>query len=223
MSEGQDEPVEFFYGADARLDVLHQRLRTIYPPSFDIDRLEVDLVKKLLQSVEYRSAEFRERLTDGRLYDPDSIDQLPTEDGQAHIDARTIRARPSLDEVTPYGVRWRGSVDRRKDWMTTLSGFSELLSSRASPAEEGTPNSGRAPLAPLVDQLTKAAQPLAFQVVFQRKADWSRHARRRSGALLAGKDILLHKLLSLESPAPTCIQLRCPRQPVSPPPPTQLQ
>jgi hypothetical protein len=47
ISEGRDEPVEFYYGADHRLVVLEQRLRSTYPPSFDIDRVEVVLVGKL--------------------------------------------------------------------------------------------------------------------------------------------------------------------------------
>lgn len=36
ISEGQGAPVEFYYGADDRLQILEQRLRSIYSDSFDI-------------------------------------------------------------------------------------------------------------------------------------------------------------------------------------------
>ncbi|MFB6303992.1 MAG: conjugal transfer protein, partial [Haloferacaceae archaeon] len=116
VSEGPDEPVEFYYGADNQLDVLKQRLRTIYPSSFDIDRVQVDLVKKLLQPREYPPEEVRKRLEQGQLYDTKAVDFPTNQDSMVGADGGTIHARPSLDDVTPYGVRWRGSVDRRKDW-----------------------------------------------------------------------------------------------------------
>ncbi len=200
ISDGTNEPVEFYYGADTKLDVLQQRLRSIYPDSFDIDRVDIDIVRKLIQPVEQQPAEFDGGLEEERLLDPDAADPPTDRNPPIGTDGGTVRARPSLEDVTPYGVRWRGSVDRRKDWMTSLTDFSETITPTPNHADEENPHSGRAPLAPLIDQLTDAAQPLAFQVVFQRKPDWSRQARRRSGALLAGKDTLLQKLLSIESP-----------------------
>ena len=35
VSEGKNEPVEFYYGAYERIEVLQQRLRMMYPSSFD--------------------------------------------------------------------------------------------------------------------------------------------------------------------------------------------
>ena len=200
FSEGQGEPVEFYYGADDRLQVLEQRLRSIYPDSFDIDRVETDLLEKLIQPVEYPVAEFREGLETERLQDSDSIESLPVRNGSLGTDGGSVLARPSLDDLSPYGVRWRGSVDRRKDWMTSLTAFSETIGADPNQGSEDESRSSRAPLASLIDQLTEAEQPLAFQVVFQRKLDWSSAARRRSGALLSGKDTLLQKILSIESP-----------------------
>ena len=202
ISEGKDEPVEFYYGADARLEVLEQRLRAIYPSSFDIERVEVNLLKKLIQPVEFEPTDFHEMIEDGHLYDPDSIDLSPLSANVVNSDGGMIRARPGLDDVIPCGVRWNGRVDRRKDWMTTLTGFTENYTSDPILPDTDSNQSGRAPLAPLIDQLTKAPYPLAFQVVFQRKPDWTKQARRRSGALLAGKDTLLQQLLSVESPGP---------------------
>lgn len=42
ISEGQGAPVEFYFGADDRLQVLEQRLRSISPASFDIHRVEIE-------------------------------------------------------------------------------------------------------------------------------------------------------------------------------------
>jgi len=38
VSEGADEPVEFYYGADRRLDAFEERLRTLYPPTVTFER-----------------------------------------------------------------------------------------------------------------------------------------------------------------------------------------
>jgi hypothetical protein len=43
LSEGTDDPVEFFYGADEHLDILEKRLRSIYLGTFDIERIDVDI------------------------------------------------------------------------------------------------------------------------------------------------------------------------------------
>ena len=50
VSEGADEPVEFYYGADRRLDALEERLRTLYPPTITFDRVPLDLERKLVPS-----------------------------------------------------------------------------------------------------------------------------------------------------------------------------
>lgn len=166
-------------------------VRSIYPDSFDIDRVDIDVVGKLIHPVEQWSTEFDGGLEEERLRDLDAADPPTDRNPTIGTDAGTVRARPSLEDATPYGVRWRGSVDRRKDWMTSLTDFSETFTPTPDHTDEENPHSGRASLAPLIDQLTDAAQPLTFQVVFQRKPDWSRQVRRRSGALLAGKDTLL--------------------------------
>lgn len=68
LSESADESVEFLYGADDHLDAIEQRLRSIYPPSFNVDRVEVDITKRLVRPVEYSLEEFAARLEDGRLF-----------------------------------------------------------------------------------------------------------------------------------------------------------
>ena len=200
MSKGRDEPVEFYYGADGRLDVLKQRLRTIYPSSFDVDRVQVDLIGKLIDPNEFRTKEVSERLKQGGFTDLETTSPVTNRDGPIEVDGGARKTRSSLDDVSPYGVRWRGRVERRKDWMTTLTDFSEIITASANHPASDDSKSGRAPLAPLIEQLTEAPLPMVFQVLFQRKPDWSRQARRRAGALLAGTDTLLQKVLSIESP-----------------------
>ena len=250
VSEDKDEPVEFLYGADDHLDALEQRLRSIYPPSFDIDRVEVDITKRLVRPVKFSREEFADRLKEGRLYykqeqsadgraivsDGGEVAVSSTESdladanrsGVAHTDAivgdidlgaprlldenesltaldrptetadGSVYARPPLSDVEPYGVEWWGAAARRKDWMTTLTRFIEILGQDVGLANEGMSQTCL-PLTPLVKQLAEANRPIAFQVVFQRRSDWSRDARRRAGELLDGTDTLLQKILGLES------------------------
>jgi len=64
LSEGADDPVEFYYGADDHLDTLEKRLRSIYPETFDIERTEVDVASRLVQPVD--STERRSSITMSR-------------------------------------------------------------------------------------------------------------------------------------------------------------
>jgi len=52
LSAGSGEPVEFYYGADDRLDALEERVRTLYPSTFVVERAEVDLVARLVPETE---------------------------------------------------------------------------------------------------------------------------------------------------------------------------
>ncbi|GAB3421948.1 ATP-binding protein [Haloparvum alkalitolerans] len=67
LSEGPDEPVEFFYGADAHLDTLEKRLRSIYPATFDIERVDIDIADRLIQPVELTPEQFVSHYEDGQL------------------------------------------------------------------------------------------------------------------------------------------------------------
>ena len=256
LSEGEGQPVKFYYGADDHLDALEQRLRSIYSASYSLDRVEVDVTKRLVRPVTYTREEFAERLQDGRLYyesmarpgderatvsdggeaavepsqpadarRPPEVEETPDEaDTEVNLDGIDlaspsaydedepltalekptatddghILSRPSLAEVEPYGVQWYGAAERRKDWMTTLTGLTDFLADERSSADERV---GRAqlPLVPMIKHLVEVPLPVAFQVVFQRKPDWSRDARRRTGELLDGTDTLLQKILGFES------------------------
>ena len=64
LSAGVDEPVEFYYGADDRLDVIEDRIRTLYPSTFVIEHTELDLTDKLVPTGETGSNQ-----DDGALLD----------------------------------------------------------------------------------------------------------------------------------------------------------
>jgi hypothetical protein len=248
LSEGKDEPVEFYYGVDEHLDTLETRLRSIYPTTFDIERVEVDLETKLVPTVEFSREEFAEAVNgNGLLYEyadeefqPISADGLehsdtdeaasstepPVGDGGTVVDedskkwieigddavavglsnARspddsqypndrptltdrdTILARPEIDSLHPRGVRWCGTAIRKKDWMTTLTLFTETLNGTST--RSTTP-----PLVTLIDQLSDIEHPIAFQIVFQRRDSWKADGDLRKEDLADGRDTLSQELL----------------------------
>ncbi|TKX87637.1 ATP-binding protein, partial [Halorubrum sp. SS5] len=84
ISDGPDDPVEFFYGADAHLDTLEKRLRSIYPATFDIERVDVDVAARLIQPVELTPEEFVDHYEAGRLqYEFGSAEQYDIVDGDS--------------------------------------------------------------------------------------------------------------------------------------------
>jgi len=234
VSEGADEPVEFYYGADRRVDALEERLRTLYPPTVTFERVMLDLEAKLLpspaepahnSSVEgddrYESdtttAEAsggtshldsepttpldrtsQERVGDGGsvvsenatlqddaevLFGTESDYEATTSgssDFEPDIDNQSEHSQLSVDDTTPLGITWHGRATRREDWMTTLPQFTNT--------EDEDDDHTRAPLASLIDQLTRAEHPIAFQVLFQRKPDWTHEARERQRKLREGED-----------------------------------
>ncbi|MFB6103163.1 MAG: conjugal transfer protein, partial [Haloplanus sp.] len=148
LSEGADEAVEFYYGVEDRLDALEERLRTLYPPAFAVERVTLDVATRLVPN---------------------------TAGGGADSDGGS-----PLDAVEPMGVTWRGNPTRGEDWMTTIPTFSAVV--------EYENEHSRAPLAPLIDQLAAAEHPLAFQVLFRRKPDWTHEAMERKRKLREGED-----------------------------------
>jgi len=248
LSEGKNEPVEFYYGVDEHFDTLETRLRSIYPTTFDIERVEVDLETKLVPTVEFSREEFAEAVNgNGLLYEyadeefqPISADGLehsdtdeaasstepPVGDGGTVVDedskkwieigddavavglsnARspddsqypndrptltdrdTILARPEIDSLHPRGVRWCGTAIRKKDWMTTLTLFTETLNGTST--RSTTP-----PLVTLIDQLSDIEHPIAFQIVFQRRDSWKADGDLRKEDLADGRDTLSQELL----------------------------
>lgn len=248
LSEGHNEPIEFYYGADEHLDTLETRLRSIYPTTFDIERVEIDLATKLIPPLEFTREEFADAVNAEDLlyeYPEEKTQSKPTGDERREMDgpARptepplgdggvavesdvetwitagdevvevapsdtlpddgpqttlqqptltergTILARPAINVLRPRGVRWCGTATRKKDWMTTLVPFTEA--STAQPSNGST----EPPLATLVDQLSDAEHPVAFQVVFQRCESWQADADVRKEDLADGRDTLFQELI----------------------------
>jgi len=135
--------------------------------------------------------------------DEPAVGVTPVADGEPtatpeepHLTPRgTVKALPPVSKTTPMGVEWQAFAARRKDWMTALQAFDELVD---RPHADTDAARGRAPLAPVIEHLTEAAQPMALQVVFEPNGDWSRARRRRTAALSAGQDRLTDIVLSLE-------------------------
>jgi len=248
LSGGADDPVEFFYGADEHLDTLEKRLRSIYPETFNIERVDVDVTSRLIQPVEFTRTEFIEHYEAGKLqyeFGPDEQHELENEDydqgqtpttevpsfadGGATVDSSrghfveigetaleleppsavpeeeslttlekptetaegTILARPTIDAVSPVGVRWSGSATRKKDWMTSLTPFA----SGNDDDELAAVDQPGATLASLVDHLMESASPVAFQVVFQRQASWQSDAELRKEDLVDGRDTFFQEIV----------------------------
>ena len=234
VSEGADERVEFYYGADRRMDALEERLRTLYPPTVTFERVTLDLEAKLLPSLaepargnnvggddrnettttvtkesdstcksDPESATSLEKTTQEPVGDgggvvsenappqddaevpfgTESRDEPPTSgssDSELDSDHQPECSQLSVDDTTPLGITWHGRATRREDWMTTLPQFTNT--------EDEDDDHARAPLTSLIDQLTRAEHPIAFQVLFQRKPDWTHEARERQRKLREGED-----------------------------------
>jgi len=100
VSDGPDEPVEFYYGADAHLDTLEKRLRSIYPSTFDIERVDVDVGARLIQPVEFTPQEFVDHYEAGRLqYEFGPAEQYDIVDEES-ADAESAQADPVVDGGT---------------------------------------------------------------------------------------------------------------------------
>ncbi|RKD87988.1 ATP-binding protein [Halopiger aswanensis] len=206
VSKGTDEPVEFYYGVDqpSHLETLEKRLKTIYPTTFDITRSEVDLEKKILRSTKDRSDEHHETGgrtdggrpivgTDGNKQQADDEDttnettvldssSLPVEEEVSHTDDEAVTDDRFRADLEPIGVQWHGRGKRKRDWMTTLKSFANR---DPDPTEYDTE---QPPLATVIDDLTEIEYPVVFQVIWQRKPDWSADAEVRKEDLRDGRD-----------------------------------
>ena len=243
LSDGKDEPVEFFYGVEDHLDTFEKRLHSIYPQTFDIERVELDVEARLIQPVEFSQEEFIDHYKRGRLQYEFADDELVEINEQEQRETTeespiadsgtaarlgfdhsievddielklappsgipadgsfsalekptetpdgTILARPTIENVSPVGVRWCGAGTRKNDWMTSLTPFPSGESTEALQAVD-PPGST---LASLIDHMIEAAAPVAFQVVFQRRDGWQADAGLRRENLIDGRDTLSQEI-----------------------------
>ncbi|MDR5657618.1 hypothetical protein RH831_10560 [Halodesulfurarchaeum sp. HSR-GB] len=66
-SEGEDEPVELYFGAEDDMETLDDRLREIYPSSWSVEWVKIDPQKLIHRPVELDLQEFQHHLTHGNL------------------------------------------------------------------------------------------------------------------------------------------------------------
>ncbi|QLC35482.1 conjugal transfer protein (plasmid) [Halarchaeum sp. CBA1220] len=227
LSDGDDAPVEFYYGADDALDTVEERLQSIYPTTFDIERVDLDVEERLVQPTEYSREEFVDAYQQGALqYEFGEDEQYElTDEGEAEaadVDVTadsvvsvgetalelavadnapvekpsvtedgTILARPATETVSPYGVRWQGAATRKKDWMTSLTPFTDGEDEESLSAV----NQPGAALASLIDHVNDATEPLAFQVVFERRESWQSDAELRKEDLIDGRDTWAQRII----------------------------
>ncbi|TQQ79125.1 ATP-binding protein [Halonotius terrestris] len=109
LSDGQDEPVEFYYGVEDHLDTLEKRLHSIYPQTFDIERVELDVESRLIQPVEFSRAEFRDHYKRGRLLYEFADDELLEIDEQDQREA--TEEFPIVDGGTAASSRFDHSIE----------------------------------------------------------------------------------------------------------------
>jgi len=68
LSKGEDEAVELYYSADGKRDTLKMRLKAIYPSSFEIEKVHLDLGHNLIEPIRLSEEEFKTRLKADQLY-----------------------------------------------------------------------------------------------------------------------------------------------------------
>ena len=172
VSAGAEEPVEFYYGVDHQphLETLEKQLQTAYPETFDVERTHLDITETLTPP---QSAP-----DDGVTCDrPTATEHDPAPYG------------PPVGELTPVGLQWHGVAKRKRDWMTTITPYAN------TDPDPNEYDAHRQPLAVLIDHLTEAAHPIAFQVLWQRTPDWSGAAELRKEDLLTGRDTVAQRYL----------------------------
>jgi len=110
-----------------------------------------------------------------------------TEEGEEGLQ-NLVLAQPTIDDVDPLGIEWWAEAKRKKDWMTTMKQFPQLME------EQEGETAVRSPLAGMIQQLSDMKAPCAFQVLFKPKPSWSKLAKKRKKNLQLGRDTLPQKI-----------------------------
>lgn len=171
LTHGDDEPIKFLIRIEDEheIETLRTQLKSMYPDSYDIERVSVNLSKELLPEDVYE-----ERY--GGL-DED-------------LDRESSREYFSLSDfkgVEPHGVHWYGKEERRRDWQTLSKQFTQQTK-RQRQKEETKRRQRAAPISSLIEEMAAVNHPVALQVVFYRRRRWSHQAQRRKSRLEQGTD-----------------------------------
>ncbi|MDT3437796.1 hypothetical protein [Haloarcula sp. 1CSR25-25] len=124
-----------------------------------------------------------------KLNHPDTIPEnepLVTLDGPTMNKNGEILVRPSVEYTEPNATRWYGQEETTKDWMTTLDTATESNPEYDSENHDEEIDSPEA-LQTLFTHLEEAADPTAYQVVFEAKPDWDKQAQRRKKNIRSGE------------------------------------
>ncbi|SFL66974.1 hypothetical protein SAMN04487950_4545 [Halogranum rubrum] len=159
-----------------RLNPLHSTT----PPTFEFLVLSkgVDEPVEFYYGADRHLDTLEERLT--RIY-PSSFD-LSRE--SFDVESKLVAEDITREDLSPRGVRWQGSSMRKDDWMMLLT---------RNDAEPFADDDLSLPLVSLVDELADVEAPTVFQVLFQRKPDWSPTAEGRKLDLRNQTDTLMDK------------------------------
>ncbi len=184
VSEGSNEPIEFYYGVDqeAHLKTLEKRLTSMYPHSFTISQEELDL--EALLNVESSVQTSKQPISDDDLTQDHSQQAVSTAVRRSD-DQNTTATEQKL---VSYGVEWAGKVGRTEDWMTTITPFVVDKPDKEYNAE-------RPPLSAVIDVLNEISSPAVYQIVWQRKKDWRDDAEVRKVNLREGRDTWTEDLI----------------------------
>ncbi|WP_152419800.1 ATP-binding protein [Natrialba hulunbeirensis] len=173
VSEGEDEPVEFYYGVDqpAHLETLGKQLKTIYPQTFDVARCEMELERKLVQPVEYTQDEYDEQSEDRRLLEsPDTDEQVDHEQDAVE---RTDGGR-STGDGSEFTDPETDAVDAEFDDESVL----EYTSDESTKDADSALNEGASPTSESATTFTRPSleeiEPIGVQWHgrAERKRDW---------------------------------------------------
>ncbi|WP_435156790.1 type IV secretory system conjugative DNA transfer family protein [Haladaptatus sp. DFWS20] len=104
---------------------------------------------------------------------------LPTEtDSTTELDE-------SLSDPHVAAIEFSGTGDRRNDWQTALTPFSELTND----------DNARPPLAAITETLATTTVPVVFQILLRPKPDWTTEAGLWRNKLTTGRDSLIGSLV----------------------------
>jgi len=175
LSEGKDAPVEFYYGADDHLETLENRLRSIYPSTFNITRAEFDPATKLIPPTQYEHEEFVEALDGGELLYDFSEDERVDSDQDSEPEHDSSAVDTSME---PVGSTEEDGETTVETVIETETGAIEI-NSREALSEDEVDTSIKRPTqtadgAILARQAIDCLEPVGVQWcgVATRKDDW---------------------------------------------------
>ncbi len=132
-SDGTDAPIEFYYSCEQHLSTLHDRLKSAYPDTVELERVTVDFAEKLIAPQQYSYDEFETALESGTLQcTPAEVEAL-------------VRVRGSRPTVADGGATTMSEqVDR--DEIGEESSSMEAPATEASDSDSPTSSDSSLPL-----------------------------------------------------------------------------